>query len=79
MIRKFSDYFKDTVGQKIQKSSGKKTPEIKIFSCIFSSFKLLPSSKIDFWPFLKLQKMEFGQKNFGKIDLLDFTSLTWTF
>ena len=23
---------------------------------------LFPSSKIDFWPFLKLQKMEFGQK-----------------
>ena len=23
-----------------------------------------PSSKIDFWPFLKLQKMEFGQKKF---------------
>ena len=26
--------------------------------------KLFPSSKIDFWPFLKLQNMEFGQKNF---------------
>ena len=25
-----------------------------------SSLKLFPSSKIDFWPFLKLQKMEFG-------------------
>ena len=23
-----------------------------------------PSSKIDFWPFLKLQKMDFGQKHF---------------
>ena len=30
---------------------------------IFGSFKLFPSSKIDFWPFLTLQKMEFRQKN----------------
>ena len=42
--------------------------------CIFGSFKLFPSSKIDFWPFLKLQKMEFGQKKFREIDLFDFTS-----
>ena len=28
------------------------------------SFKLFPSSKIDFWPFFKLQKMDFGQKKF---------------
>ena len=27
-------------------------------------FKHFPSSKIDFWPFLKVQKMDFGQKNF---------------
>ena len=32
------------------------------------------SSKIDFWPILKLQKMEFGQKKFRQIDLFDFTS-----
>ena len=34
----------------------------KLFSwnCISGSFKLFPSSKIEFWPFLKLQKMEFG-------------------
>ena len=25
-------------------------------NCIFGSFKLFPTSKIDFWPFLKLQK-----------------------
>ena len=30
------------------------------WNCIFGSFKLFPSSKIDFWPFLKLQNMEFG-------------------
>ena len=32
------------------------------------------SSKIDFWPFLKLQKMEFGRKNFCEIDLSDVMS-----
>ena len=37
--------------------------------------KLFPSSKNDFWPFLKWQKMEFGQKKFFReIDLFDFTS-----
>ena len=42
-----------------QKNSwNKKNP----WNCIFGSFKLFPSSKIDFWPFLKSQKMEFGQK-----------------
>ena len=30
--------------------------------------------KIDCWPFLKLQKMKFGQKKFREIDLFDFTS-----
>ena len=30
---------------------------------------------MDFWPFLKSQKMEFGQKYFFReIDLFDFTS-----
>ena len=45
------------------------------------SFKLFPSSKTDFWPFLKLQKMDFGQKKFREIDLVDFTSfcLAWIF
>merc|ERR1711974_237558 len=32
-----------------------------------------PSSKTDFWPILKLQIMEFGQKMFSEIDLFDFT------
>ena len=36
-----------------------------MWNCIFGSFKLFPSSKIDFWPFLKLQKMEFCQKNYS--------------
>ena len=29
---------------------------------------------MDFWPFLKLQKMEFGQNKFREINLFDFTS-----
>ena len=42
--------------------------------CIFSSFKLFPSSKIDFWPFLKLQNMEFGIKNFSWNLIISFHS-----
>ena len=33
---------------------------------------VLSSSKIDFWPILKLQKMKIGQKKFRVIDLFDF-------
>ena len=32
------------------------------WNCIFGNFKLFPSSKIEFWPFLKLHKMDFGHK-----------------
>ena len=39
-------------------------------------YKLFPSSKIDFWPFLKLQKMEFGQKKLREIDLFVFARVT---
>ena len=53
-----------TVGQKILKSPGKKkqnswnqiNQNFFSWNCIFDSFKLFPSSKIYFWPFLKLQK-----------------------
>jgi len=38
-----------------------------------------PSSKIDFWSFLKWQKMKFGQKFFREIDQLDFTSFFFKF
>ena len=42
---------------------------------IFGSFlKHFPSSKIEFWPFLKLQKLDFGQNFFREIDFFDFTS-----
>ena len=30
--------------------------------------------KIDFWAFLKLQKMEFREKKIREFDLFDFTS-----
>ena len=38
------------------------------------NFKLFPTSKIDFWPFLKLQKMEFSPKKIPEIDLFDIMS-----
>ena len=41
------------VGQKIKKSPDHKT-----------HFQLFLNSNLDFWPFLKWQKMEFGQKFF---------------
>ena len=58
--------FKKVQAKKLVKSN----KSIFSWNCIFSSF---PSSKIDFWPFLKLQKMEFGQKKNSEIDLFDFT------
>ena len=51
------------------------------WNCISGSFKLFPSSKIEFWPFLKLQKMEVGQKKFSAklIYLIWRVFLAWTF
>ena len=51
------------------------------WNCISGSFKLFPSPKIDFWPFLKLEKMDFGKKKFRQIGSFHFTSffLPWTF
>ena len=45
------------------------------------SFKLFPSSKIDFWQFLKLQKIDFGHKIFfvKLIYSISRVSLAWTF
>ena len=36
-----------------------------------------PVQKLIFWPLLKLQKMEFGQKISREIDFFDFTSFFW--
>ena len=49
----------------------------QIFLCQIAFLAVLnfsPSSKIDFWPFLKLQKMEFGKKKFREINLFDLMS-----
>ena len=45
-----------------------------LWNCSFDGFKFFPTWKIDFWPFLKLQKMEFGQEKFHEINLFDFTN-----
>ena len=54
-----------------------KSNKSKLFSWnyIFGSFQLFLSSKIEFWPFLKLEKMEFGQKTIREFDLFYFTNL----
>ena len=60
---------------KSNKSKKKKLCEI----AFCGSFKFFPSSKIDFWPFLKLQKMEFGQKKFPWNWIIWFHEfLAWT-
>ena len=51
-----------------------KSREIKyvnLFFCEIAFLVVFPSSKIDFWPFLK---MEFGLKNIREINLFDFMS-----
>ena len=74
-----------TAGQKIKKSPGqknswkKKIQNQNFFSwnSIFCSFKVFPSSKIDFWPFLKWQKIK---KKFLKfIYMISRVYLAWTF
>ena len=47
------------------------------WNCIFGSFKLFPSSRIDFWPFLKLQKMEFGQRKISWNLFIWFHEFFW--
>ena len=70
-VGKFGNLFqaKAIVGQKIKKKVQAKNSSNQINQfceiAFFGSFKLFPSSSIDFWPFLKLQKMDFGQKNFS--------------
>ena len=50
--------------KRFKKVQAKKLMKSNFFSwnCISGNFKLFPSSKIDFWPFMKLQKIKFGQK-----------------
>ena len=52
------------LASKFKKVQVKKTREIKYFFreiAILAVLNFFPSSKIDFWPILKWQKMEFGQ------------------
>ena len=66
--------------KKVQAKKLVKSKKSISWNCIFGSFKLFPSSKIDFWPLLNLQKMESGQKIIHEIDLFHFMSfLAWTF
>ena len=71
-ISQWARKFKKVQAKKLVKSNKSKIffREIAFLAVI----NIFPSSKIDFWPFLKFQKMEFGQKNFREIDLFDFTS-----
>ena len=58
--------FKYVQAKKLVKSNKLK----KMFFCeiaFLSVLKHFPSSKNDFWPYLKLQKVKFGQKNFVKL------------
>ena len=67
--------------RKIKKVQAKKPSWNQInqffsWNCIFGSFT---SSKIDFWPFLKLQKMEFGQENYSWFIWFHEFFFAWTF
>ena len=73
MTSQWARKFKKVQAKKLVKSNNSKF--FFSWNCIF------PNSKVDFWPFLKLQKMEFGLKKifFREIDLFDFTNfLDWT-
>ena len=48
-----------------QKNSWNQINNFFSWNCIFGYLKLFPSSKIHIWPFLKLQKMEFGLNKFS--------------
>ena len=60
------ELYLNTDEKKVQAKKLVKSNKSKLSNCISGSFKVFPSSKIDFWPYLKLQKME--------IDFFGFTS-----
>ena len=49
------------------------------WNCIFGSFKLFPSSKIDFLAIFEIAKMQFGEKYFFFVKLISRVFLDWTF
>ena len=79
--RRLSSLFDSQPRVWVEKSAGKKYSWNEInhyffsWNCISGSFNLFPNSKIDFRPFLKLQKMVFGQKKFMKLIYL----ISWGF
>ena len=63
--------------KKVQSKNLVKSNKSKNLFCEIASLAVLnffPSSKFDFWPFLKRQKMEFCKKKTREIDLFDCTS-----
>ena len=57
-----------------------KSNKSKNFFCeiaFLAVLNIFPVKKNDFWPYLKLQRMEFRPKIFREIDLFDFTSFFW--
>ena len=62
--------FKKVQANKLVKSN---KSNFFMWNCIYGSFKLFPSSKIDFWPFLKLQKL-FNFMSFFSLDFFKLSS-----
>ena len=78
-----SEYFfsREITQRRVRKFEKVQAKKLVKSNCNSGSFKLFPTSKIDFWLFLKLQKMDFGQKNFflRLIYLISRVFLAWTF
>ena len=75
-ITQLARKWKKVQAKKLVKSNKSKAFSLKLH---FGSFKLLlfPSSKIDFWSFLKLQKMTVGQKIFSWNWFIWFHEFFW--
>ena len=63
-----------------QKNSWNQINQFFFVKLLLEVLNFFPRSKIDFWPFFKLQKMDFCQKKIREIDLFDLARfLAWTF
>ena len=70
--------FKFTVNvPQFRRKNSNKSKKFFSWNCIFGRFKLFPSSNIDFWPILKLQKMAFGPKCFSWNWFIWFHEFFW--
>ena len=63
VVAQWARKFKNVQAKKLVKRN--KSKILFSWNSIFGIFKLSPSSKIDIWPILKLQKMEFGELFFS--------------